>query len=156
MGNARTKGQASLELLITLSFGLAVLLPVATLAYIQVSSANISLSGIESQQAASKLSSAATLVGSEGPPAKQYVEVTVPPGVTNIFVGNIIGGVGHEIIFEIVSATNTSDVGVYTPVNVSGNLGGLASQGTYLVNVSAQSICPSNPSQECVYMEPVV
>lgn len=151
------KQQSSLELLITLSFGLAILLPIVIIAFIQVSNSNTSLSAIESQQAASKLSSVATLVGSEGPPARQLVQINVPPGVQNIYVGNtMVGGVGHEIIFQIVSALNSSYVTTYTPVNVSGNLGGISTQGTYLVNVTAQSQCLSNPSVQCVYMQPVV
>jgi hypothetical protein len=151
------KLQSSLELLITLSFGLAILLPIVIIAFIQVSNSNTSLSAIESQQAASKLSSVATLVGSEGPPARQLVQINVPPGVMNIYVGNTMtGGVGHEIIFQIVSVLNSSYITTYTPVNVSGNLGGIATQGTYLVNVSAQSNCQSNPNVQCVYMQPVV
>jgi hypothetical protein len=148
--------QSSLELLITLSFGLAILLPVVIIAFIQVSNSNTSLYAIEAQQASSKLSSVATLVGSEGPPAKQFVQINVPPGVLNIYVGNtMVNGIGHEIIFQVVSPLNSSYVTTYTPVNVSGNLGGISAQGTYLVNVSAQSQCESNPNVECVYMQPV-
>ncbi len=150
------KGQSSLELLITLSFGLFILLPIAIVAFIQVSNSNTSLSGVEAQQASSKLASVATLVGSEGYPARQDVEINVPSGVVNIFVGNLINGVGHEIIFEIVSPVNNSYVSTYTPVNVSGNLGGIISPGTYLINVSVQYYCPSNPNVGCVYMQPVV
>jgi hypothetical protein len=153
----RFKQQSSLELLITLSFGLAILLPIVIIAFIQVSNSNTSMSAIESQQAASKLSSVATLVGSEGPPARQLVQINVPPGVENIYVGNTLyGGVGHEIIFQIASVINSSYISTYTPVNVSGDLGGIASQGTYLVNVTAQAQCPGNPSVQCVYMQPVV
>ena len=149
--------QSSLELLITLSFGLAILLPIVIIAFIQVSNSNTSLSAIESQQAASKLSSVATLVGSEGPPARQLVQINVPPGVINIYVGNtMVNGLGHEIIFQIVSVLNSSYITTYTPVNVSGNLDGIAAQGTYLVNVSAQSSCLGNPNVQCVYMQPVV
>ena len=150
------KAQSSLELLVTISFGLALLLPIIIIAFIQIANTNTSLYAVESQQAASKLSNVATLVGSEGPPAMQLVQVNVPPGVLDIFVGNTVNGVGHEIIFEIVSPANSSDIVTYTPVNVSGNLGGLSSQGTYLINVSAQSQCPSDPSLSCVYMRPVV
>ena len=151
------KLQSSLELLITLSFGLAILLPIVIIAFIQVSNSNTSLTAIEAQQASSKLSSVATLVGSEGPPARQLVQINVPPGVENIYVGNTaVSGVGHEIIFQIVSVINSSYITTYTPVNVSGNLGGLSAQGTYLVNVSAQSQCQSNPNVQCVYMQPVV
>ena len=151
------KLQSSLELLITLSFGLAILLPIVIIAFIQVANSNTSLSAIEAQQASSKLSSVATLVGSEGPPARQLVQITVPSGVENIYVGNTItGGVGHLIIFQIVSAINSSYITTYTPVNVSGDLGGITTQGTYLVNVSAQSQCQGNPNVQCVYMQPVV
>lgn len=151
------KQQSSLELLITMSFGLAILLPIVIIAFIQVSNSNTYLTAIESQQASSKLSSVATLVGSEGPPARQLVQINVPPGVENIYVGNTtVSGVGHEIIFQIASVINSSYITTYTPVNVSGNLGGIASQGTYLVNVSAQSQCQSNPNVQCVYMQPAV
>ena len=148
--------QSSFELLITLAFGLAILIPVVVIAFIQIANANTSLSAIESQQAASKLSSVATLVGSEGYPARQLVQINVPAGVINIFVGNTINGVGHEIIFEVVSPINASYITTYTPVNVSGELGPLSSQGTYLVNISAQNQCPTNLNLQCVYMTPVV
>ncbi len=150
------KLQSSFELLITLSFGLALLIPVIVIAFIQIANANTSLSAIESQQAASKLANIATLVGSEGFPARQLVQVNVPAGVINIYVGNTINGVGHEIIFEVVAPINASYITTYTPVNVSGNLGAISSQGTYLINVSAQLQCPSNLALQCVYMRPVV
>lgn len=150
------KFQSSFELLITMSFGLAILIPVIIIAFIQIANANTSLSAIESQQASSKLSSVATLVGTEGFPARQLVQISVPSGVVNIFVGNTINGVGHEIIFEIVSPVNSSYITTYTPVNVSGNLGSITNQGTYLVNVSAQKNCPTNLQLQCVYMRPVV
>ena len=151
------KSQSSLELLITLSFGLAILLPIVIIAFIQMSNSNTSMAAVESQQAASKLSSVATLVGSEGPMARQLVQINVPPGVLNIYVGNtMVGGVGHLIIFEIVSPMNSSFITTYTPVNVSGDLGGIASQGTYLINITAWAQCPSNQNVPCVYMQPVV
>ncbi len=150
------KLQSSFELLITLSLGLAILIPIVVIAFIQIANANTSLSAIESQQAASKLSSVATLVGSEGFPARQLVQINVPAGVINIYVGNTINGVGHEIVFEVVSPINASYITTYTPVNVSGNLGSISSQGTYLVNVSAQLQCPTNLNLQCVYMRPVV
>lgn len=148
--------QSSFELLITLSVGLAVLLPVVVLAFVQLSSATTSLSSIEAQQAASKVASIATLVGSEGAPAKQLIEITVPSGVRYIYVGNSGNGVGHEIIFEVNSPHGLSYVTAYTPINVSGNLGGLTSTGTYLVNVSAESTCPGQTTTSCVYISPVV
>ncbi|MDE1768411.1 MAG: hypothetical protein KGH64_05345 [Candidatus Micrarchaeota archaeon] len=155
LGN-KAKLQSSFELLITLSFGLAVLIPVIIIAFIQIANANTSLSAIEAQQAASKLSSVASLVGSEGFPARQLVAVNIPTGVINIFVGNTINGVGHQIIFEVVAPANISYITTYTPVNVSGDLSGVTSSGTYLINVSAQPQCPSNAALPCVYMKPVV
>lgn len=150
------KGQSSFELLITLSFGLAILLPIVTLAFIQISNANSSLAATEAQQAASKLSSTATLVASQGAPAKQVIEVQIPPNVQSIFVGNLTNGIGHEVIFTVRSPTGLSYITSYTPANVSGNLGGISLPGTYLVNVSANSACPyaSNPIP-CVYLSPV-
>ncbi len=156
MAKSSSKLQSSFELLLTLSFGLAILIPVIIVAFIQIANANTSLSAIESQQAASKLSSVATLVGTEGFPARQLVQINVPSGVVNIFVGNTVNGVGHEIIFEVVSPLNSSYITTYTPVNVSGNLGSISSQGTYLINVSAQPQCPNNVNLACVYLRPVV
>lgn len=146
------RAQSSFELLMTLSLGLAILLPLVVLAFIQLASANSSVSGIEAQQAASKLASVATLVGSEGPPAKELVQIDVPPGVQYIYVGNSGNGLGHEVIFVVRSATGLSYVTSYTPVNISGALGSITSTGTYLVNVSAQSSCPHTTPVTCVYM----
>jgi hypothetical protein len=149
-----SKAQSSFELLITLSFGIAILLPLVLIAFVQLSNASSSLTSAESQQAASKLSGVATFIGSEGPPAKQLVEIQVPQGVQYIDVGTQSNGVGHEVIFVIRSPTGLSYITSYTPTNVSGSLGGITSQGSYLINVSAQSNCPSNPLLPCVYMIP--
>jgi hypothetical protein len=111
---------------------------------------------VQSQQAASKLTSIATLIGSEGPPAKQLVQIQVPPNVKFIYVGTMNNTVGHEIIFVVTSPSGPSYVTSYTPVNVSGNLGSLESTGTYLVNVSATAACPSNTIVPCVYLSPKV
>lgn len=154
--SGRMHGQSSFELLVTLAFGIAVLLPLVLIAFIQLANTSSSLSSIESQQAAGKLSSIATLIGSEGPPAKQLVQIQVPPGVIYIYVGNNNNGVGHIITFVIRSPTGPSYITSYTPVNVSGNLGSLANSGTYLVNVSSQSVCPSNPNFACVYMAQII
>lgn len=144
--------QSSFELLVTLSFGLAVLLPLVTIAFIQLASANTSLGSIEAQQAASKLASMAVQVGSQGPQAKQLVQIQVPPGVRYIYVGNMNDTVGHAIIFVITSESGLSYITAYSPVNVSGNLGSMASVGTYLVNLTSMSRCPTNQAVPCVYM----
>jgi uncharacterized protein (UPF0333 family) len=149
----KTKAQSSLELLITLSFGLIILLPIVVLAFIQISASTSSLSTTESQGAATKLADIATSVGSQGYPAKQLVLVQVPPNVQNIYVGNQTNGVGHEIIFVVNTNAGPSYVTAYTPVNVSGYLSQLSQTGTYLVNVSAQNYCPSNQAVSCVYIK---
>jgi uncharacterized protein (UPF0333 family) len=106
----KKKGQSSLELLITLSFGLIILLPIVILAFVQISNSTSTLSATESQGAATKLADLATLVGSQGYPAKQLVLIQVPPDVQNIYVGNQTNGVGHEIIFLVgTNAGNISD-----------------------------------------------
>ncbi|MGB9732522.1 MAG: hypothetical protein ACPLYE_01335 [Candidatus Micrarchaeales archaeon] len=149
------KAQSSFELLITLSFGLAVLLPIVVIAFMQIASSSSSLSAIESQQAASKIASIASFVGSEGPPAKQVVQIQVPPGVQYIYVGSQSGTPGHLIIFMVRSPSGLSSVTAYTPVNVSGNLGGISATGTYLINVTAMASCPTAPSMPCVYITPL-
>lgn len=150
------KLQSSFELLITLTFGLAILLPLVLIAFLQLSNSNASLSSAEAQQAASKLSSVATLVGNEGPPAKQLVQVQIPPNVQYIYVGTTKNGIGHEIIFVTRSPNGLSYITSYTPVNVSGSLGGEVNPGTFLINVSAQAACPTNINIQCVYMSAVI
>ncbi len=149
------KGQSSFELLITLAFGLAILLPIVVIAFMQIASSSSSLAAIESQQAASKIASIASFVGSEGPPAKQVIQIEVPPGVQYIYVGSQTGSVGHLIIFMVRSFSGLSSVTAYTPVNVSGNLGSISSPGTYLVNLTATSSCPTAPNVPCVYITPL-
>jgi uncharacterized protein (UPF0333 family) len=149
----RTKAQSSLELLITLSFGLIILLPIVVLAFIQISNSTSTLSTTEAQAAASKMADIATAVGSQGYPAKQLVLIEVPPNVQNIFVGNQTNGVGHAIIFIVDTNAGPSYVTAYTPVNVSGSISQLAQTGTYLINISAQNVCPSNPTVQCVYIK---
>lgn len=150
--NRAMRLQSSFELLVTLSLGLAILMPIVVIAFVQLAASTASLSAIEAQQAASKLASIAALVGSQGPPAKQLVQLSVPPNIRSIYVGNVNNTVGHEIIFVVASPSGASYVTAYTPVNVSGSLGSLVSAGTYLINVTAQSACPSNTLLPCVYM----
>ncbi|MDE1873688.1 MAG: hypothetical protein KGI04_01030 [Candidatus Micrarchaeota archaeon] len=156
MRNGSKRLQSSFELLVTLAFGLAILLPLVIIAFIQLASTNTNLSAIQSQQAASKLASTATLIGSQGPPAKQLVQIQVPPNVRFIYVGNVNNTIGHEVIFVITSPSGLSYITAYTPVNVSGSLGGITSTGTYLVNVTSVASCPSNNAVPCVYLTPKV
>jgi hypothetical protein len=150
------RAQSSFELLVTLAFGLAVLMPLVIIAFIQLAGATISLSAVQAQQAASKIASVASIVGSQGSPAKQLVQVQIPPNVRFIYVGDLNNNIGHEIVFAVSSPTGLSYVTSYTPVNVSGNLGGISATGTYLINVSAMSMCPSNTIMPCVYISPKV
>ena len=149
----KSKAQSSLELLITLSFGLIILLPIVILAFIQIANSTSTLSATEAQGAATKLADIATVIGSQGFPAKQLVIIQVPPNVQNIEVGNQTNGVGHEIKFLETTNAGVSYITAYTPVNVSGYLSQLSQAGTYLVNVSAQNYCPTNPSVPCVYIK---
>ncbi len=95
------KAQSSLELLITLAFGLIILLPIVVLAFIQIANSSSTLSATEAQAAAQKLAAVATSVSAQGQPAKQLVLVQVPQSVTNIYVGSITNTAGHEIIFVV-------------------------------------------------------
>ncbi len=148
------KGQSSLELLITLSFGLIILLPVVVVAFIQISASSSTLSASASQQVASKLASVAALIGSQGYPARQLTTIEIPPGVQDIYVGTLSNGVGHDIIFTITTAGGKDNIIAYTPVNVSGDIDALSSPGTYLVNVSANQQCPTDTAVPCVYIAP--
>ena len=151
--HSNAKAQSSLELLVTLSFGLIILLPIVVLAFIQISTSSSSLATTEAQQTASKLADTATYIGAKGYPAKQLTLIEMPPDIAAIEVGTLSGGVGHEIVIEIRTNAGLSYVTAYTPVNVSGSLGGIASSGSYLVNVSAQTYCPADTSVSCVYIQ---
>ncbi|MGC8648882.1 MAG: hypothetical protein ACP5UN_01530 [Candidatus Micrarchaeia archaeon] len=146
------KAQSSLELLITLTFALIILLPIITIAFIQVSNSASALSTTEAEAAAEKLASIATAVGSQGYPAKQLTIIEIPQNVKAIDIGTLTNGLGHEITFIINTNSGPSYISAYTSVNISGSLKGVTSEGVYLVNVSAQNTCPSYPSQPCVYI----
>lgn len=144
--------QSSIELLITLSLSLVILMPIVTLAFIQISSSSSTLSTTEAQAAAQKLASIASQVGAQGFPARQLVTLQVPQNVRLIYLGNLANTIGNEIIFVVSVNGKNSYVTAYTPVNVSGYLPGIQSPATYLINVSAQANCPSNPALPCVFI----
>ena len=147
------KSQSSLELLITLSFGLVILLPVVVLAFLQISTSTSTLATTEASQAATKLAATATIVGSQGPPAKEVVTIQVPPDTTAVYVGTLAGSVGHLITFNVSTNAGPSLVTAYTPVNVSGSLGGITATATYLINITDDAACPSNSGISCVYIQ---
>ena len=151
-GRAHMRAQSSLELLITVSFGLIILLPITVLAFVQISTSTSSLAAAQAQATASKLASVVEFVSSQGSPSKQLVLVQVPPNVKNIYVGTLSNGVGHQITFVVNTNAGASYVSAYTPANVSGYLEGIVQPGTYTLNVSMQSSCPSNSGVPCVYI----
>lgn len=155
--NANQRGQSSLELLITVAFGLVILLPIVVLALVQISASSSNLAVSEAQAAATKLAEASVTIGSQGYPAKELVLIQVPQGVTSIIVGKT-GNVGHAITFVVNTNAGSSDAVAYTPVNVTGSLQSAVLEGTYLVNVSAESNCysisTSLPQIPCVSITP--
>ncbi len=153
-GRRYRKAQSSLELLVTLSFGLIILLPIVALAFLQISSSSSTLSATGAQQIGSKIATVAEIVGSQGPPARQLTTIEIPPGVQDIYVGTLTNGVGHYIIITISTTGGLDNIVSYTPVNVSGDISGLSSQGTYLLNISADENCPSDAATSCVYISP--
>ena len=80
-------------MLITVSFGLIILLPITVLAFVQISTSTSSLAAAQAQATASKLASVVEFVSSQGSPSKQLVLVQVPPNVKNIYVGTLSNGV---------------------------------------------------------------
>lgn len=150
---ART--QSSVELLIMLSFGLVILLPLVTLAFLQISSSSSSIYATEAQGAAEKLAAAAAQVASEGYPAQQAVSVQIPQNVQAIYVGTTSNSLGNQITFVVNTNGGLDYVTAYTPVNVSGDLSAVQGSSTYIINVSAQTSCPARPGYYCVYMKPV-
>jgi len=148
----KIRAQSSLELLITLTFALIILLPIITIAFVQISNSASALASSEAEAAAEKLASTATEVGVQGYPAKQLTIVQIPQNVKAIYIGTLTNGIGHEITFVINTNAGPSYISAYTAINVSGTLSGVTSEGVYLVNVSAQNTCPSNPNLPCVYI----
>ena len=72
------KGQSSLELLVTLSFGLIILLPIVVLAFIQISTSTSTLAATESQGAATKLADISTVIEYPRIPCKAASSNTGP------------------------------------------------------------------------------
>ena len=143
--NAR-RAQSSLELLITVSFALIILLPIVILAFMQITATSSNLATGEAQAAATKLAEVVINVGAQGPPAKQLVLLDMPPNMQAIVIGNALStscfqGVGKEIEFVVNTNGGSSDAVAYVPLNITGCLSGILSRGTYLVNVSAQPSC---------------
>ena len=148
------RAQSSLELLITVSFALIILLPIVIIAFVQIASTSSNLAVSEAQSTATKLAQVASNVGAQGMPAKQLVLIDMPADIQSITIGNQIGGLGHrQIIFVVQTNAGLSDAVAYVPLNVSGNLGSILSQGSYLVNVTALNSCfPIGSTLPCVYI----
>jgi hypothetical protein len=157
MNNRNSKrAQSSLELLITVSFALVILLPIVILAFVQISASTSNLATGEAQAAATKLAEVAVNVGAQGAPAKQLVLIDMPTNIQQIIIGNTVGnviGVGKQIIFVVSTNAGLSDAVAYVPINVTTTNPLPLSQGTYLVNVSAQAICQQGPPVPCVEIQ---
>jgi hypothetical protein len=154
MRTKQTRAQSSLELLITVSFALIILLPIVIIAFAQIASSTANLATGEAQAAATKLAEVAANVGAQGAPAKQLVIIDMPTNMEGIVIGgNALTGVGKQIEFVVSTNAGPSDAVAYVPVNVTGSLSSILLRGTYLVNVSAQSVCPSGPPVPCVQIE---
>jgi hypothetical protein len=155
----KTRAQSSLELLITVSFALIILLPIVILAFIQMTSTSSNLATGEAQAAATKIAEVAVNVGVQGPPAKQLLLIDMPPNIQQIIIGNSVStgsGLGHQIIFQVNTNAGLSDAVAYVPINVTGSLSSILSQGTYLINITAESPCTYDPGVQtpCVVITP--
>ena len=149
----RVRAQSSLELLITVSFALIILLPIVMLAFVQIASSTSNLAVGEAQAAATKLAETAVNVGAQGYPAKQLVLIDMPTNMQQVIIGNAVGGVGREIIFVVSTNGGPSDAIAYVPLNVTTTTSLPLSQGTYLVNVTATTSCPKGPPVPCVEIQ---
>ncbi len=141
----RGYSQSSIELIITLSFGLAILLPIITLAFMQVSNSNSALSAGVAQASAERLAAVASQVAVQGYPARQTVVLEVPQGVNAIYIGALsYNGIGNEVTFVLNTQAGLDYITAFTPVNVSGYLPGIHGPASYIVNVTAAKVCPAN------------
>lgn len=160
MRTKQTRAQSSLELLITVSFALIILLPIVIIAFAQIASSTANLATGEAQAAATKLAEVAANVGAQGAPAKQLVIIDMPTNMQTIVIGGgaCNSGVGKQIEFVVSTNAGPSDAVAYVPVNVTGCLTSILLRGTYLVNVSAENVCPITPGSPgsavpCVQIE---
>ncbi|MCL4383320.1 MAG: hypothetical protein M1168_01785 [Candidatus Marsarchaeota archaeon] len=151
--NKNLKLQSSLELLITVGFGLLILIPIVIIGFIEMASSSSILSTSAAQQVTDNLATVSAQIGVEGPGARQLVLIQIPQNVRNISIGsNSIPS--HLIAITVSTSGGNSSIISYSLVNVSGNLTKDILPGQYLVNVSNMAVCPSDASVSCVYIAP--
>lgn len=147
------KLQSSIELLVTIGFGLGVLLPFLLIAYSQATTSFTSLVTAQAYATAQKIVTTANIIGSQGEPAKQTIQVFIPQNIKAIYIGSKTQtpGVGPFLDFQIQGVGGVSDIVVYSQVNISGTIRYMGS-GSYLVTLTAFNSCPLNPSLSCVFI----
>jgi len=132
------KGQASMELLITLAFVMMMLIPITVLVYLQTSSGTEQLSIDQAQQSVNRLKNAADMVAAQGPPAKTTINIVIPRGLSSITIGSSSPPyIGREIVFSVRAAGGETQIVATTLYNVTGDLGDYTRAGTYPVVVEA-------------------
>jgi CBS domain-containing protein len=151
----KRKLQSSVELLITVGVALGILLPIILVAYSQASATSLSLNSAQAYATAQKIASIAAIVGSQGEPATQTVQVFIPPRVHAIYIGSKTSQVGNSITIQLETTGGLSDITAYSPVNVSGTINYLG-PGIYLLTFRAYNYCPLKPSVSCVFINSTV
>lgn len=142
--NNAKRGQASMELLVTVAFAVVILVTIIALAYLQMNSASDQLALDEAQQSVDRLTNVVDAVSAQGPPAKAIVDITVPKGISNITIGSETPPyIGREINFKVQTSISPqpSDVLKTTLYNVTGDLRQILHPGTYQVTVEVVEDC---------------
>lgn len=148
------RGQASIELLVTLAFAMMMLIPILALAYIQTSSGSEQVAVDQAQQSVSRLKNVVDVVAAQGPPAKATVNIIVPQRLSSITVGsNTTPFIGREIIFRVRASGGETEIVATTMYNVTGNLTNYSRAGTYPVVAEALADCLGT-GYSCVEIRP--
>lgn len=150
----RTRGQASMELLITLAFALVMLLPITVLVFMQTSSGSEQLAIDQAQQSANRLKNIADTVAAQGPPAKATISIVLPQRLSGITIGSASPPyIGNEIIFRVKTSAGDTEIVATTLYNVTGDLSNYTKSGTYPVYAEAVDNCRGTGTQ-CVVIGP--
>jgi len=138
----RRKGQASLELLITLAFALLMLIPIVLLVYLQTASGSEELAIDQAQQSVSRLKNVVDVIGAQGPPAKATITIIVPQRVSRITIGGTADPyIGREVVFAVGTRGGDTEIVAVTLYNVTGDLSNYTKAGSYPVSVESVDDC---------------
>ncbi|MEM3400368.1 MAG: hypothetical protein QXP42_06060 [Candidatus Micrarchaeia archaeon] len=115
------KAQVSTELLITIAFAVAVILPVIFLVYLQVSNSSQQIAIAQAENTAKRIKNAIDIVGAMGPPAKMNLLISVPQNTEKIIIGQEASGgssitSGREVVIRVLTPSGKSDVVALTLV----------------------------------------